>query len=230
MSKYTHIFFDLDRTLWDFDTNSTITFKEIFSKYNLKGYFKDFETFHKIYTKINLSLWSDYRNNLISKEDLSWQRFYKTLETARLDDISTAKSIAQDYIQLSPNKTALYPHTNEVLQYLSKKYKLFIVTNGFKEVQHKKIINCELDKYFDAVYTSEEIGYNKPHKEFFDFVIKDSGAKTEQSIVIGDDTEIDILGAKNAFIDSIWFNPRNENGNTLPDYEINSLEELLNIL
>jgi putative hydrolase of the HAD superfamily len=228
--KYTDIFFDLDRTLWDFDANSYDTFNEIFQKYNLNQYFRYFESFLETYRKINEFLWQDYRDKKISKEDLSWQRFHKTLQTCGCDSVTIAKSIALDYIKISPEKTKLFDGTINLLESLYPYFNMYIITNGFKEVQYNKLNNCGIVRYFRGIYVSEEIGHNKPYKEFFDIVFKQSNADRETSIVVGDDLEIDIMGAINAGVYSVWFNPNKITGTIKPNFEISKLNELLEIV
>ncbi len=230
MKRYNNIFFDLDRTLWDFETNTKITFFEIYRKYKLHLYFLDFESFHQSYRLINDELWEMYRKNLISKKELSFRRFYDTLKKVNAGDEETAKNMSEAYIKMSPNKTALFPGAIDVLEYLSASYSLFIITNGFKEVQHKKISNCKLDKYFDKVFTSEEVGCNKPESLFFEKVLSETGSFADNSLVIGDDLVIDIAGAKVLKIDTVWFNPENLKKQHDANYEINSLVELKNFL
>lgn len=227
--KYKNVFFDLDRTIWDFETNSKETFIEIFNKNSLHE-LCSFEEFYSEYRKINDNLWSMYRTGTISKEELSWKRFYLSMKAFGKDDIKTSKSMSEDYIKVSPTKTKLFPHSHEVLDYLSNKYNLFIITNGFKEVQYKKINNSKIDKYFKQIFTSEEVGCNKPNQEFFSFVLQETNSKVENSIVIGDDIEVDIKGAENLKIDTVWFNPNKQEAKYEPSYEINSLKELLDIL
>jgi putative hydrolase of the HAD superfamily len=227
--KYRHIFFDLDRTLWDFEVNSKETFIEIFYKYQINN-FCTFEDFHSEYKKINDNLWSEYRLGNISKDKLSWQRFYKTLLLFNVNDEITAKKMSQDYVNISPTKTKLFPHSIEILQYLSKSYKLHIITNGFKEVQYLKINNCGINKFFTGIFTSEEVGCNKPNLDFFKFALSKTGAKAEESLVIGDDLQVDIKGAANLNIDTVWFNPNREKEDFRPVYEIHSLKELLNLI
>ncbi len=230
MKNYTDIFFDLDRTLWDFDTNSNETFSDIFDKYKLFNHFGYLDSFLKTYRTINEILWQDYRDNKISKKDLSWQRFHKTLNCVGYDNEDIAKQIAEDYIILSPQKTRLYPGTIELLEKIKNDYRLYIITNGFKEVQYKKLDNCNLTKYFKAIYVSEELGFNKPHKEFFDLVFKDSQASKETSLIIGDDPEIDILGAINSGVDSVWINHNGADCSIPATFTINSLDQLFKIL
>jgi putative hydrolase of the HAD superfamily len=230
MPSYKHIFFDLDRTLWDFEANTLETFREIYQKYNLSGYFTDYQSFHDKYTEINHVLWQDYLDGKLKKEILRTLRFQQTLERNGLDDKELAEKIGLDYIALSPMKTILFPHTIETLQYLKSKYELHIITNGFNEVQFVKLQNCGLEPYFTAVVTSEKAGYQKPRKEIFEYSLKRVNAKKKESIMIGDDYEIDIVGARNAGIDQVFFNPNHLKTSESATYEIHSLRELQTIL
>ena len=227
--QYNHIFIDLDRTLWDFESNSKETFIEIFTKHKLDRYCQ-FRDFFSEYRKINEKLWKEYRLGKITKEALSWQRFYKSIKLFGIDSIEEAKSMSYDYISISPTKTKLLPYSKNILQYLSAKYNLHIITNGFKEVQYLKIDNCGLSPFFTSIFTSEEVGCNKPHKDFFNFVIAKTKATKQESIVIGDDIEADIKGASNVCIDTIWFNPHKFTSEHRPTHEIQTLKEIENIL
>ncbi len=227
--KYKNIFIDLDRTLWDFETNSAETFKDIYYKHSIDK-LCNFDEFYKIYRSINDKLWSDYREKLVSKEVLSWKRFYLSMSHFGLDNETVAKSMGEDYINLSPLKTKLFPYTTELLQYLSSKYKLYLVTNGFKEVQYLKIKNCNIEQFFEGVFTSEEVGCNKPNRQYFEFVLEKTGATPENSIIIGDDMEVDIKGAAKLDIDTIWFNNNNETSEFTPNYEVKTLKEIVEIL
>jgi len=227
--KYKYLFFDLDRTLYDFETNSTETLREIFENYRLEKHFESFDEFHAIYRKHNDFLWNQYRSHTITKQDISWQRFQMTLEEKSIFNEEMAKNMGNDYIQHSPDKSRLFPCTHEVLEYLKQKYKLFLITNGFKEVQYRKIENCQLRPYFEQVFTSEEIGYNKPEKEYFEIVLQKTGASVADSVVIGDDLEVDIKGANTIGLDTVWFNTVNKTANRPVTYEINHLCKLKDI-
>ncbi|MEA3504939.1 MAG: YjjG family noncanonical pyrimidine nucleotidase [Bacteroidota bacterium] len=231
MIKYEHIFFDLDRTLWDFEENSKETLQDIFLKHNLtsKG-IPSFKNFHSTYRTINHALWAQYRSGIITKEYLSVQRYHKTLQYFIIDNYELAQKISYDYITISPTKTRLFPYTHEILSYLSKKYKIHIITNGFNEVQFQKVKNADLEKYFQAIITSEDAGAKKPDPKVFDYALEQTGAIKSNSIMIGDDAKTDILGAKKAGIDQIFFNYHNKKEDISSTYKINSLEEIKNIL
>ena len=207
MKNYKFIFFDLDRTLWDFEKNSIITFKDIFEKYNLDKICPDFDVFVRTYKVYNEELWSKYRKGEIKKNELRDKRFLLTLNEFGVNDAELARNIGDDYIKISPTKTELFPNTIEVLKYLSEKYTLAIITNGFKEVQYEKLRNCNIEKYFSKIVCSEDVGHQKPHMEIFQYSLSSLNARKKDSIMIGDDFNIDIIGANNYGIDSVLFNP-----------------------
>jgi putative hydrolase of the HAD superfamily len=230
--KYGHLFIDLDKTLWDFESNALATFREIFRKYDLgnKG-IKDLAKFLSVYTSINDMLWGLYRENQIKKEVLNIKRFEMTLHEFEIDDLILASQIADDYVSISPQKTILFPSVHESLQKLYNCYKLHIITNGFEEVQQKKLDNCDLRKYFTSITTSEGAGVKKPEKGIFSYAFRLSGAMPEESLMIGDDIKVDIAGARNAGMDQMLFSPGGSNGSDIEaNYQVSSWDEVPEIL
>ena len=221
MKRFKHIFLDLDRTLWDFEENSKQELLSIFKKFNLqqRGISLPNE-FIKIYKAINEECWSLYRLNKLTKEDLRSIRFLKTLEYFGISDELLAEKIGEEYVTNSPERTRLIDGCHELLVYLKDKYHLHIITNGFEEVQIKKLANSKLTHYFDKMITSESAGFKKPRKEIFSYALNLTGAKISESVMIGDDLQTDIQGAINIGMPSIYFNP---NG------KIHSLNTLANV-
>lgn len=229
--RHQHIFFDLDRTLWDFDKNSEKTLELLYRDFNLNGVFGNFLFFKNRYEHHNKKLWIAYYQNRIEKEVLIYRRFYLTLKEAGIDDIELAKEIAADFIELSPLQTATFPHTHTCLSYLKEQnYKLHIITNGFNEVQGRKLQNSKLENYFSHVITSENAGANKPHAQIFEYALNITGAQIEKSLMIGDDLNTDIKGAREIGMDHIYFNPKKISHKEKTNYEIQSLKELIQIL
>ena len=176
-------------------------------------------------------MWAKYRLGEIKKEDLRDKRFLLTLNEFDVNDENLAKKIGDDYINISPTKTELFPHAVEILEYLYKKYTLAIITNGFKEVQFTKLKNCNLEKYFKKLICSEDVGRQKPHPDIFHYSLSSLNAKKNESIMIGDDYEVDILGANKFGFSSVFFNPNKLEVNILKNmHEISSLKELQDIL
>jgi putative hydrolase of the HAD superfamily len=231
MSKYKHVFFDLDHTLWDFETNSRQALTIIFDENRLleKGV-PSFQKFHEKYQPINDRYWARYHNGYATKDQVRNGRFYDTLKEFGIDDKPLAEIMATAYVQLSPKMTALFPDAIEVLKYLQQKYKMHLITNGFAEVQWIKIEHSGLRPFFEHIIISEEVGTQKPDKAIFEIAMQRSGASTDACIMIGDNYNTDIIGAKNAGIDQVFFNPGKNRKREAVTYEISQLKELLDIL
>jgi putative hydrolase of the HAD superfamily len=226
--KYKHLFIDLDKTIWDFEKNTQVTFREIFEKYKIADLGKvELPAFFQAYTRINDMLWALYRENKIKKEKLNVYRFELALNEFNIDNLMLATQIAEDFITLSPLKTILFPHAHEALSYLKSKYQLHLITNGFEEVQQKKLDVCDLRKYFKTITTSEEAGVKKPERWIFELALQKAAAHASESLMIGDDLEVDVAGAKGIGMDTLFFNPdRNEHTDD-PDHEVHSWEEVM---
>tara|TARA_B110000908_G_scaffold149850_1_gene183410 strand:- start:537 stop:1226 length:690 start_codon:yes stop_codon:yes gene_type:complete len=226
-----HIFFDLDRTLWDFEANSHQTLLELCIAYDLaeKG-ISDYEAFIKNYKTHNEQLWDLYRVDKISQQDLRRERFQRALADYNINDTELATNIGEDYVAICPKKNKLFPHTIEVLKYLSKKYKLHIITNGFHEVQHIKLQHAGLTSYFNEIITSEQMGVKKPNPKIFNYALQKANTSAEESIMIGDDLEVDVLGAEKVGIQGVFFNPNKIKHNEDIVHEIFCLSELLALL
>lgn len=215
MKKYRHVFFDLDRTLWDFESNSASAMRELYSRYDLPALgIIDFDKFHERYKKFNDAYWIDYRDGKLEKELLRWIRFYKAFEQYGIQDESLSKKFAEAYIALAPTKDKLIEGVTEVLEILHEKYPLHIITNGFEEIQHIKLTSSRILHYFNTVINSESVGYKKPAREIFDYACKITDSQPHECIMIGDDYVADITGALNAGWDAIWLtNEPAESGN-----------------
>lgn len=229
--QYEHIFFDLDRTLWDFETNSYQTLIELSEKYKLKEKgISDLEKFISDYYKINDLLWEEYRNGTVDKTTLRYQRFHRAFVQYEIDDVNLTTQFGDDYVYLSPLKTNLFPDTVEVLDYLSSKYKLHIITNGFEEVQHVKLKNSKIKHFFSEIITSERAGYKKPDARIFDYSFSLTNSNATNSIMIGDSIEADIIGARNCGMHQVFFNNHNYEHQEDITFEIKNLKELFSFL
>ena len=144
--------------------------------------------------------------------------------------LKLSETIGEDYVNLCPKKTKLFPFVIEVLEYLFEKYSLHIITNGFKEVQIIKMKKSGLINYFENIIISEEIGYLKPNKKIFLFALKLCNANKEESLMVGDDLKSDIYGAMQVGIDQVFYNYKNKSFLNNATYEINNLLGLLNII
>ena len=226
-----HIFFDLDRTLWDFEKNSQTTLLQLIKDFKLieKG-IDTADNFIKKYKIHNEELWELYREDKIKKEELRGKRFQLALAEYDIDDSELAEQFGLAYIKQSPLKTTLFPYTHEVLLYLKKKYSLHIITNGFEEVQHIKLASSDLAQYFDVIVTSEQVGVKKPNAKIFEFALEQAKAKPDECIMIGDDFPVDVLGAEQIGIQGVYFNPNKLAHKHSVVHEIFCLSELMALL
>jgi putative hydrolase of the HAD superfamily len=226
-----HLFFDLDRTLWDFDKNSFEELSFLYAKHRLheKGISLSQE-FIKIYKQINEKCWEQYRLNLLSKEDLRVKRFYDTFLYFGIENKSLSKQFGDDYVMNSPKRTSLISGTIDLLEKLYPRFKMHIITNGFEEVQHIKLSNSNLSKFFQVVVTSEMAGAKKPSPKVFEYALDKSGAKLGESIMIGDDLNTDIKGAIDMGMRAIYFNPHSTQHSYSVWKEVVSLSEINTIL
>ena len=225
---YKHIFFDLDHTLWDFDANSRYTLEELYTSFNLqKEGVYDFNLFYVNYLVHNEKLWSRYRRGHIKAEELRWKRMWLTLVDFKIGSEKLARDLSARFLELLPDKNLLFPYTLEILQYLTDKdYRLHMITNGFDLIQHRKLRNSGLDKFFMEVITSESCNSIKPSKEIFEFAFMKANAQLHECIMIGDSMEADIQGAINAGIDQVYANYLKVDPLIQPTYMISSLKEL----
>lgn len=222
-----HIFFDLDHTLWDFEKNSTEAIHELFFEYGLHSEIPSFEIFINDYQNINHRYWDKYNKGEIDKHTVRYGRFVELFERHSKDKSETfAIEFADKYIAIAPKKTHLFEGTHEVLSALNKRYKLHLVSNGFKEVLATKIDLTDLRKYFDIILSAEDVGVNKPHPLVFETAMQSANSTKENSVMIGDSLEADIKGALNVGMKAIHFNPKNETSLSQVT-EIKKLTELI---
>lgn len=230
-TKYKHIFFDLDHTIWDFDKNAEETLTELYNTYQLAEIgLPAAPIFIETYTRNNHQLWAEYHTGKITKTELRETRFKRTFLELGLEPDLIPLAFEDDYVLLCPTKTNLFPDAHEVLQYLQTKYRLHLISNGFKEASDMKIANTDISKYFDSVIISEIVGFNKPDAAIFQHALGLAGATKAESLMIGDSLEADVYGALNYGMDAIYFNPMN---NAKPDdvpLEVNSLKQLIALL
>jgi len=228
--RYKWLFFDLDGTLWDFDSNSEYTLRLLLQQLapDLVQHEREFLSYYREY---NDFLWIEYGAGRISKADLRWKRFYEVFLRFGLDNKKLAEEFGEKYISMSPYQTRVVEHSFDILDYLkSKGYHMYLLTNGFAEIQHIKTTQSGLAPYFEKVFTSDESGYKKPHKLAFDYAVKYVNARKKESLMIGDEWPTDIFGARQAGIDQVYFNTRNQKADCPVTYEISSLLELKSIL
>lgn len=226
-----HIFFDLDHTIWDFDRNAEETLQELYHSYELKDLgLHSADTFIEVYTRNNHALWADYHIGKISKEVLRKTRFSKTFTDMGVSEHLIPARFEDDYVRICPTKTNLFPQAHETLSYLSSKYTLHLISNGFQESTEMKIEKTGLASYFHMIVISECVGCNKPDPAIFDFALKGANATVAESIMIGDSIEADIRGAQAFGMKAIFFNPERKEKPADVEHEITELKELMEIL
>lgn len=230
--KYKHLFFDLDHTLWDFDTNAKETLSELYQHFNLQEIVTaSFTEFYTTYLHHNAILWDRYHKGFITTEDLKWKRMQRTLLDFKIGNDDLSKEMSNKFLEILPTKKILFEHTTEILDYLlDKKYKLHLITNGFEKTQWSKLNNSNIAGYFTHVITSEISNCIKPSKAIFEYALNKSGALLAESVMIGDNLDADIQGATNAGMDSIFVNHINTDAENSATYTIYHLKELESIL
>jgi len=218
-----HVFFDLDHTLWDFERNSAQAFNHIFTVHEIGVGLQDFLG---VYVPINFTYWKMYREDKISKKDLRYQRLKKSF-TALNYTISDEKIhlLSDGYLEHLTNFNHLFEHTIDILDYLKPNYELHIITNGFAEIQEKKMLNAQIRNYFTHIVTSESVGVKKPNPRIFEYAMQLAQCERHNCIMIGDSLEADIQGARQLGIKTIFFNSHKQQAHE----EENAIDCLLEI-
>ena len=225
--KYRHLFFDLDHTLWDFEKNANETLHTLYERYDFARYDTfTVDKFTQVYSDINHALWRLYQSNKITQNQLREVRFVRTLTRLGLAENQIPADISTEFTDILPQKTAVFPYTHEVLDYLKPKYRLHLITNGFNDIQSTKLASSNLTHYFEEIITSEHSGHLKPDPRMFRHALERTGAIAAESLMIGDNLECDVLGAYNAGIDQVYFNPNKRRHFNQITHEISCLSEL----
>lgn len=229
--KYKNLFIDLDDTLWDTYHNNKECLEELFVDYHWDQHYASFEAFFAIYMPNNENLWAQYRDHKIDRQTLILERFAFVLHPLGITDRETILSVNKDFLKRTGRKTRLVPGAIELLEYLKPKYKLYILSNGFREVQANKLNNSGLAPYIEKTILSEDAGIQKPHKGIFDFALINTNSRRKETLMIGDSWEADIIGAHQSGIEQLWFNPENKKTNGFePTFNVRSLSDIRSIL
>lgn len=234
MKHYIDLFIDFDDTLYDTHGNAVIALGEVFRHFRLNQYFEDPQVFYDDYWDTNIDLWTLYAKGMITRDHLIVERFRHPLAKGKgLEPTPEfCLEVSDVFLDYCATKPGVVKGAHELMAYLRQRgYHMHICSNGFHEVQYKKLDACGLRDYFDTIILSEDAGVNKPAKEFFEYALRKSNAQTETTIMIGDNYNTDILGAKNVGLDTLYFN-------RYPDYpppnpvtfEVSTLSEIMNIL
>ena len=204
---YTHLFFDLDNTLWDFNANSYDALFDALKKMDLLSGIGNYDEYFSVYEEVNERLWALYRENKMSKNVLRGLRFEESLELHGTPMPGIGDAINEAYLTEMPKQLRLVPGAIRVLEYLHTRYRMAIITNGFREVQVDKLDQSGLKKYFDKMFISEEVGAQKPHRMIFEHAVKSMNAPKKKSLMIGDSWDADIVGAQQFGMDQVYYCP-----------------------
>lgn len=232
MRRYKSLFFDLDDTLWDFTGNSRRVYRTLFDELGYAAYFGSFDYYLSIYEKHNAELWEDYGHGRISRDELNAWRFAYPFEhegIAGCDEL--ARTFMTRSLAMMPTMDGVVEGAHEVLEQLSGRYALYILSNGFRELQSAKLQSSGLARYFGRVVLSEDIMVHKPDPAIFNFALSATQSTASTTLMIGDNIETDIKGAAAAGIDQVWLNRNGgDGGGFRPTHVITRLVELLDFL
>lgn len=203
---YKCLFLDLDDTLWDFSGNAEETFREVYELYAFHRYFDSFEQFYSLYKQRNAALWKEYGDGAITKDELNRQRFAYPLLCVGVDDARLFKEYSGKFFSIIPFKSRLKPYAREALEYLSMRFRLYILSNGFRELQEQKMRSSGILHYFEKVVLSEDIGVHKPYPALFHFALSVAQADAKDALMVGDSWESDIEGAKGIGMHQLFYN------------------------
>ena len=234
MEKYTDLFIDYDDTLYDTYGNAVIALKEAFELFHLERYFPDPQVFYDEYWKTNIGLWTQYSKGEITRDTLILERFRRPLSVGMGEDATKEKclEISDRFLDLCASKPGVVSGAHELMQYLQRRgYRMHMCSNGFHEVQYKKLEASHMRDYFHTIILSEDAGANKPSRLFFDYAFKITGASPASTLMIGDNLQTDIMGAQGAGLDTIFYNrfPEHEKSQ-IATYSVTRLKDIMQIL
>ena len=231
--KYTDLFIDFDDTLYDTRGNAVISLRETFEAFQLGRRFPDPQVFYDAYWEANIDLWGRYSRGEITRDYLIVERFRRPLSAGQGLEVTEAfcLEMSDRFLDFCANKPGLVDGARHLMDYLrGKGYRLHMCSNGFHEVQYKKLAACGLRDYFDTIILSEDAGVNKPSPLYFDYALRASGASRATTVMIGDNLQTDIIGARDAGFDTIFFNRWNVDPSGIPDHTVMSLQEIEELL
>ena len=236
MKQYKDLFVDFDDTLYDTYGNAVIALQETFNDFQLKQYFPDYQVFSDAYWAANIDLWGRYSKGEITRDYLIVERFRRPLSAGNGVPVTEqlCLQVGDAFLEHCSCKPGVVAGAHELMAYLKKKgYRMHMTSNGFHEVQYKKLAACGLRDYFDTVILSEDAGVNKPSPAYFDYALKVSGAERQSTLMIGDNLQTDIQGALRAGIDALLFNRWQVDYKTVPltpTFVIDALSDITKIL
>ena len=234
--KYRDLFIDFDDTLYDTHGNAVIALRETFETFDLRRYFPDPQVVYDAYWMANIDLWTQYSKGEITRDYLIVERFRRPLSVGSGLDVTEelCLEMSDRFLDFCSSKPGVVAGAHELMDYLRQQgYRMHMCSNGFHEVQYKKLAACGLTDYFDTIILSEDAGFNKPSPQYFDYAFRQSGANKETTLMIGDNLQTDILGALNSGKDALLFNRWEvdvDEASQSPTYVVASLQEIMKIL
>ena len=236
MKQYKAIFIDWDDTIGDFINAAHCSLQDMFTNHQLDAHFLDFQTFYNIFHTPILSRWERYGRDEVTKEYLSFDRFFYPLMMAPVpyslaDAIALAPVLGAEHLEHTTKYFRLLPDAEEVVRALAERYPLTIVSNGFIEVQYRKVELSGLRDCFQHIVLSEEVGAQKPNPKIYEEALRLNGCQPEEVLMIGDSWTSDIQGAINAGIDQLWVQSGIVKDPNLPaTYKVARLRDVLPLL
>lgn len=231
--RYKDLFIDFDDTLYDTHGNAVIALKETFEAFHLKRYFDNPQVFYDAYWMANIDLWTRYSKGEITREYLIVERFRRPLSVGQGIEVTEQLCLQMSdvFLDFCSSKSGIVDGAHELMQYLKQQgYRMHMCSNGFHEVQYKKLAACGLRDFFTTIILSEDAGVNKPSPLYFDYALKVSGAEKETTLMIGDNLQTDIVGAHNAGLATILFNRWNVEPSPIPTHTVATLREIMQLL
>lgn len=231
--KYKDLFIDFDDTLYDTYGNAVIALRETFEAFRLERFFADPQVFYDAYWAANIDLWTRYSKGEITRPYLIVERFRRPLSAGQGLDVTEpfCLEMSDKFLEFCSSKPGVVEGAHELMDYLKHQgYRMHMCSNGFHEVQYKKLAACGLKDYFDTIILSEDAGANKPSMQYFDYALRQSGADIATTIMIGDNLQTDIMGANRAGLDTILFNRWGIEPSSVPTYTVETLRDIMKIL
>lgn len=231
--KYKDLFIDFDDTLYDTYGNAVIALRETFEAFRLERFFTDPQVFYDAYWAANIDLWTRYSKGEITRPYLIVERFRRPLSAGQGLDVTEpfCLEMSDKFLEFCSSKPGVVEGAHELMDYLKHQgYRMHMCSNGFHEVQYKKLAACGLKDYFDTIILSEDAGANKPSMQYFDYALRQSGADIATTIMIGDNLQTDIMGANRAGLDTILFNRWGIEPSSVPTYTVETLRDIMKIL
>ena len=231
--KYKDLFIDFDDTLYDTYGNAVIALRETFEAFRLERFFTDPQVFYDAYWAANIDLWTRYSKGEITRPYLIVERFRRPLSAGQGLDVTEpfCLEMSDKFLEFCSSKPGVVEGAHELMDYLKHQgYRMHMCSNGFHEVQYKKLAACGLKDYFDTIILSEDAGANKPSMQYFDYALRQSGADIATTMMIGDNLQTDIMGANRAGLDTILFNRWGIDPSPVPTHTVETLRDIMKIL